>query len=419
MSGTREYRLYRRVDDGPLTLIKQGEANFDTVKQIDISDLEMPAASGVVCYFGQLLDEHGNASPLAQLGDCITVAKPPPQPMLAPLEPFVSGGQPHLRIRWFCPVAGVERFRVWLSDDENKFPNKLVAELGAEESGASSATVDIDGKSQPLNFATYLSPQPGPMFGNGAEFIITPVMPENHTWTVFVTAIGKGGLQSPPSNTGRVTWNSAAADTGPAVPWPARPLPPSQKTAIFEGFLVASQLPTNVFDGIGIQVGIVPTDFQVQVDFKVSDNLDLQTGLPNVLLGTAKLDDIFLRDLNQVPLNNFVIYRIQSPSATFPTISGDMIQVTPLISRLRSQPATLPVPDKKITYLNASPGDPATQIVDPFLKIVYLSVLGPASLVALDTQPVIQEAAYTYLIVRLDDRGEIRDVIPAGPVEVK
>lgn len=420
MTGTREYRLYRRVDDGPLTLIKQGEADFDSVKQIVVADQEMPASSSVVCYFGQLLDEHGNASPLAQLGDCITVAKAPPQPMLAPLEPFTSGGQPHLRIRWFCPTAGVDRFRVWLSDDANKAPNVLVAELGANENPASStAAVNIDGQSQTLKFDTYLTPQPGPMFGDGAEFKITPVMPANHTWTVFVTAVGKGGLQSPPSNVGRVTWNSAAADTGPSVPWPARPLPPSQKSSIFEGFLIASQLPTNVFDGIGIQVGIVPTDFQVQVDYKPNDTIDIKTSLPNVLLGSAKLDDIFLRDLSLVPLNNFVVYRIQSPSATFPTISGDLVQVTPLVSRLRSKPSTLPALTENIKYINASVGDPVTQVVDPFLKIVYLSTLGPASLVVLDTQPVIQDAAYTYLIVRLDDRGEIRDVIPAGPVEVK
>ncbi len=419
-TGTREYRLYRRVDDGPLTLIKQGEANFDSVKQIDFSDQELPASSSVVCYFGQLLDEHGNASPLAQLGDCITIAKAPPQPMLAPLEPFTSGGQPHLRIRWFCPTAGVDRFRVWLSDDANKAPNVLVAELGGNENAAlSSASVTVDGTTQTLNFATYLSPQPGPMFGDGVEFKITPVMPANHTWTVFITAVGKGGLQSSPSNVGRVTWNSAAADNGPAVPWPARPLPPNQKPSIFEGFLIASQLPTNVFDGIGIQVGIVPTDFQVQLDYQPTKTDHFLQVVPNYLLGTAKLDNIFLRDLSSVPLNNFVVYRVQSPSPTFPTVSGDLVQVTPLVSRLRSKPTTLGTLPVSFKYVNASAGDPAIQIVDPFLKIVYPTTVGPASLVVLDTQPIILGAAYTYLIVRLDSRGEILDVIPAGPVEVK
>jgi hypothetical protein len=60
-------------------------------------------------------------------------------------------------------------------------------------------------------------------------------------------------------------------------------------------------------------------------------------------------------------------------------------------------------------------------IKDPFVRI------GPAPPVAafvgyplylVDTQPVIANASYLYLLVRFDDNHEIKEVVPSSIVEV-
>ena len=79
--GTKEVKVYKRVDEGPLMLIEQGRTtNSSSVVQ----DCTPIANAGDVCYFAQAFDEHGNASALVPIGTCIKVggatpiAKPTP-----------------------------------------------------------------------------------------------------------------------------------------------------------------------------------------------------------------------------------------------------------------------------------------------------------------------------------------------------
>ena len=68
---TREYRVYRRAGDGPLTLFAQGAALYDpanTNKLIEAKDDAMPPSPTRLCYFVQLLDNQGHGSPLAFVG---------------------------------------------------------------------------------------------------------------------------------------------------------------------------------------------------------------------------------------------------------------------------------------------------------------------------------------------------------------
>ena len=62
----------------------------------------------------------------------------------------------------------------------------------------------------------------------------------------------------------------------------------------------------------------------------------------------------------------------------------------------------------------------ATRIVDPFVRITPPSTQPNADpkIYLLDTQPVVREAAYAYVVVRFEPNGEIRDVVPVPAVTI-
>src|SRR5262249_16930808 len=59
--GSREYRVYRRVDDGPLSLLGAG-AVTNIATGVDVCENAMPVNGGTICFYVQLLDENGNSS---------------------------------------------------------------------------------------------------------------------------------------------------------------------------------------------------------------------------------------------------------------------------------------------------------------------------------------------------------------------
>jgi len=114
-AGTHEYRLYRTVDAGPLTLIAQSEATYDPTdpyRTIVRTDDTMPPSAARLCYFVQLLDENGNGSPLALIG-CKEV-KPAslPRPVLSQPQAVGDKSNPQVSLNWFCPTSGVYRFQL-------------------------------------------------------------------------------------------------------------------------------------------------------------------------------------------------------------------------------------------------------------------------------------------------------------------
>ena len=110
---TREYRVYRRVGDGPLTLFAQGAALYDpanTNKLIEAKDDAMPVTPTRLCYYVQLLDNQGHGSPLALVG-CRAVGALP-RPILGEPQPLGNIGNPQVMLNWFCPTSGVARFQI-------------------------------------------------------------------------------------------------------------------------------------------------------------------------------------------------------------------------------------------------------------------------------------------------------------------
>ena len=73
--GTEEYKVYRRIDNGPLTLIEQGLASFSDAVSVAVEDQNLPLNGAKICYFAQLFDEHGNPSPMVRI-DCIETRSP-------------------------------------------------------------------------------------------------------------------------------------------------------------------------------------------------------------------------------------------------------------------------------------------------------------------------------------------------------
>ena len=405
---TTEYRLYRRVDFGPLTLIKQGQANYDSVTNLSeqIPDEDMPANASSLCYYGQLFDEHGNASPMTQLGDCITVTQPTAKPLLASLEPLGGDAAPRMVIRWFCPPAGLERFKVRVAILGENPPNTLGSVLSPNQAGG----LDF----QPVNpnipialwklvdYGEYLTPIIGPNFGDGAAFSLTVPVIQGKRYYVKVTGVVKGGGTGKTSNTESFLWQPPPEEVGPLVPWPQRPLP----TLVFHHPEIAPvRLKIADFDGLAIKIG----------DVRRQDAREFKTGSGStfsMLEGVLKPESLIYTNGQGASLFPAVLYRFQVASAGLPQVSGDLVQVSPLMNQIAT--VTTNVPDVGVF----------TRIDDPFIRLTALNVIpgkndsGERNLVLLDTTPVIIGANYAYLLVRFDDTGEVANVIPTTLVEV-
>ncbi len=397
--GTKEYRLYRRVDNGPLTLIKQGPANFDDVSQITVQDPDMPANAAVICYFAQLFDEHGNASPLVQIDDCIEIQMPMAVPLLAPLEPVGDESSPKMKVRWFCPPYGVNRFEVSIANALGFMPPNPSPDLGTLITNRVKQYL-IGNEPRTNVFFLYRTPPVGPAFGNGAQFEVTVNIGLGQEYTVMVAAVGPDGLPGPDSNAESLSWHVPPL-VGPEVPWPARPLP---NLNVFHPSLQAVRMPDNIFPGLAIRIGDVPRRHQANVPRERQDLF------PSSLRGHRNpMDYVYTNKLGE-KLFPAVVYRVPFPSLEFPQFSQDLIQVTPLMEEIAHEFTTDP------QYGNV------TVLHDPFIRMTEGVIVGagdlPGGLWLVDTQPVVFGAGYAYLIVRLGPDGEIREVVVVNPVEV-
>ena len=396
--GTKEYRLYRRVDNGPLTLIKQGPANSDDLSQITVDDPDMPANAAVICYFAQLFDEHGNASPLVQIDECIEIQMPMAVPLLAPLEPVGDESSPKMKVRWFCPPYGVNRFEVSIANTIGFMPPNPSPDLGTLITNRIKQYF-VAGEPRTNVFFLYRTPPVGPAFGNGAQFEVTVNIALGQEYTVTVAAVGPDGLAGPDSNAESLSWNVPPL-VGPDVPWPARPLPDLN---FFHPSLQAARMPDNIFPGLAIRIGEVPWGHQANVPKERQDLFPA-----SLRQNRNPMDYVYTNKLGE-KLFPAVVYRVPFPSPEYPQVSQDLIQVTPLMEAIAHQFATDP------QYGNI------TVLHDPFIRMTEGVIFGagqlPGALWLVDTQPVVTGARYVYLIVRLGPNGEIKEVIPSNVVE--
>jgi hypothetical protein len=414
----REYKLYKRIDGGTLLLVKQGEVVDDDL-DITIEDSALPANSARVCYFLQYFDEHGNPSPLVDLGCVRTTSKVEmPVPILSQGEKAGTEAAPRVTLRWFCETAGVERFRLLISDGDTNVPvdysNDLTPELvrafvplppaspfpgpgvPAPPSGSFGGTA--------VGFTPYLTGRVGGNFGNPArpnEFSITLNLASGRDYQFQVESVSAAGDRSLPSNTIDFTWSPAAPAIGPQVPWPARSLPPLDpgfitgvKAQYLEngredrfysvvkiGEITSTSPQSGANSGFASSEGGIPFR-QIPYYNDATDDLELYTSRGGE---------------NALP---FVLYRYQVANEYITNVSGDVVQVSPLIDRVR----TGPHPE----------GGSLVGIHDPFIELLVDPDTGKYGVYVKDTQGVVRGSTYTYVLLRFKPNGEIDRAIPTN-----
>jgi len=398
--GSKEYRFYRRVDNGPLSLLAAGAVS-NGVSDIEACDNNTPVNGGTMCFYVQLLDENGNPSPLTWIG-CVDTAPvtPLPTPVLVKITP--NGNDPTnagMSLSWFCPPYGVDRFAVYIAGkptppNTNRFA--LSSQLGTTGAPPVTNTFPLNGAYLTLPFNSFLTPRVGPGFGNnGAQFSVPCNIEANKHYYVAVCALSLHGDPGGFSELRDFVW--APSNSPPLqVPWPARPLPSTNANFLALAFYLS---PTNAGafqtappGGVGVLVGSGNIGKEVNLQLKeILGAVD-----PNALLEVnGSGDSIF----------PCALYRYQVPNANFPTVSGDVIQVSPLMENIAYQ------------QMNNPGQGIITFIQDPF---VALSGVYPNAFLWLrDTQPQISGASYRYILVRFDPiTHEIDQLIPSGEVDV-
>ena len=417
--GTREYKLYKRIDGGELILLDQAEYDPASGPTVAISDSELPANCATVCYFIQFFDEHGNPGPLSDLGCVTTTSKVDlPVPLLANPERGGTQTAPTATLNWFCEETGVERFRIYISDGDSPVATAFSGELspvlipviplpgpgsiGPRETTTAPGVV-IDGET----YQVYETGRVGGNFGDPAKpgsFSLDLNVQSGREYTFFVRAVNKAGDEGESSNLVTFTWSQAAAASGPQVPWPARGLPTVDPDFIDE--IEAQYLPNLHGGTAGVRIGELktPVNYDVDIGFLQRDGQTILRNATNWPATSGYSLDLYQSDGGETALS-FALYRYQVVNEYFPTVSGDITQVTPLIDRVRTQ--------------TTGGGSPRTELVDPFLEIQpdpsNASRLG---LYVRDTQGVVRGGTYVYLLVRFKANGEIDRTIPTNPVQI-
>lgn len=440
---THEYRLYRRADGGPLSMIAQGPAVYDPAnpsRAMVITDDAMPPSTTELCYFVQTLDENGNGSPLSFLG-CKTV-KPPvlPTPVLA--EPAAAGdtNNPQVLLNWFCPTNGVHRFEIQIERADQPASGKPTGFTGFQlfkiplyNPTKFYAGLVVHSLSLSHFDEGYLTPPIGINFGSGPQYTTTANVLANVPYNISVAAVGEQDEAHVPSQVWKFTWKPTNAP--PTVPWPARPLPPVTHfdettnttyrvaAVIMRGPYVNANAPLDTRYPVGIRIGSCGL-LNGQVSLNVGNTnffayaLNDFPGVQDFWADPVQLT--FKRfssnpDHNGQPLLPIVVYRLQVPNSLYPKVSGSLIQVTPLIERIPYVPQIfgrhvplVTVPDLLIAAGYEPPG----------IFGISFSYNANSFLYVRDLQPVIVGASYQYYVMRMNDKHEVAEIIDAGIVTI-
>lgn len=412
--GTRETKLYRRIDDGPLMFIGQTDVE-DTSLTINSQDTAFPPYGARICFYAQSFDEHGNPSPLAILG-CVAVAEKSAMPVPA-LERARSEGTPEVaqvRLRWFCPPEGVERFRIHIADGRAAVPVTQTA-VNAPKStfltfdAGGGAPVTVTGNVPSVligdvSFEVFETGRVGGNFGDPANpglYEVTLNAVPGRNYRFYITSVSPAGGSSLRSNVESFIWGTPAAEEAALVPWPALALPPVDPN--FLPMVTAATVDeVGHFQGAGIRVGHF-----------VMDQGTLRLGAVSSEGGTTQYTPAnfdFTPD-NRITLFSTnagetvfpcVAYRFEIDPATGDPVTGNIVQVTPLIDGLWMR-------TDEITMV--------TSIYNPHVGLFDEGATN--SVMIKDTQPIIRGRTYRYLLVRFREDGEIDRVIPVPPVTIQ
>lgn len=454
---TAEYRLFRRVDEGPYTLVGQGGASYEAsnpVNAIRREDEALPMTDCTICYYAQTVDRDGNASALVRLEPCVERKAPVlPRPRLSPPSAEGSLTTPLMRLTWMCPPQGVERFLITIKAKGGALAQSVLEKASAYRMTAPLASrvvvyhsVEEDqkmvvthqaagalsnvhpgrpGDSSVLSLAsgrvafqkmvqtsTFVTPPLGDGFPTSPPFTAEFQVQPGATYEVFVQAVrgvilnGKG--RGPASAKYEFKW--VEPNPEPAVAWPMRPMSDVTRYAEIEaGELEAVAWPERLRGQrpVGIRIAKLPSQGDEDYAFDAgafvyaprSSSRGFRRHNPNAHV---------LRPLGNgvTQVQGVVVYRQQVANDLFPVVSGDTLQVTPLIRAIAWVPTAIE-------------GDrTGARLVDPFFGITVDSEKGTTvkhlNLWLLDTQGVVDGARYHYYLVCFGLDGEITQTVDAG-----
>jgi hypothetical protein len=439
---TREYRVYRRAGDGPLTLFAQGAALYDPAnpnKLIETKDGAMPPSPTRLCYFVQLLDNQGHGSPLAFIG-CKEV-KPAtlPRPVLSEPQPIGAVNNPQVMLTWFCPTSGIARFQFKIARADAPAPSPPPSGFSSPDAtpylvlNTKASYLGLLQDKAILEFFSeaHMTRLIGASFGPGPQFTISGNVQPDVVYEISVAAVDDQGHIGPNSEVWRFKWVPPTVLA--TVPWPARPLPPVNDFDTIGASdtppIVSPRVAAVVFydtDGvapnprypIGVRIGELgvasPTGPPSQPNNNaLTDHTDeyLQYNAGSINSGNNGPTDpntgVFRALGGSRPgqlLLPIVVYREQLTNALFPRVSGGIVQVTPLIERVPwkiNLNRQVTIPDRLFAGFSEPHG----------LNYYYYFYVR-------DLQPVQLGAKYRYFVVRFNDQREIQEIFPAGDVEL-
>jgi hypothetical protein len=396
-----EWKLYKQVDDGEMTMVEQGTG---APGEITVLDYKMPANSAQVCYLVQYFDRHGNPSPLEFL-DCLrTTSKVAmPVPMLNVPEPARGAPEGTTKLTWFCDVDGVERFKVCISDGLTRFQRGSYSDELTLGAGLVATSTHV--------FSCFTTGRVGGNFGDGGayhelELSLSP----GREYHFMVSSVSAAGDESVSSNEVSFIWREPADEALDEVPWPARPLPvvdPNFIPEVIAEYIIDGE---QEYLGAAVRIGELTgfNDQSVDYGLLVPEQPVTQVVFSPTRLTTndapASLEDYLYTSRGGKTVLSCVLYRRQIPTEGFPSVSGTTVQVSPLVDRIREKYETL---------------GSVLSIYDPFILIHQTAEDLKNKKVGIylkDTQGVIAGAAYRYTLVRFSENKEIDRIIPAGDV---
>jgi hypothetical protein len=439
--GVREWRVYRRVgSDGALSLIAKAEGDSIPNPGTWVDDA-LPAENGVnVCYYGQIIDQNANPSPLTNLG-CATLVNPDlPTPMLA--EPDIIAESPDgikIKLEWFCDPVGVDRFEILCAADGGGIPELT----GLSDALDTSATTGLLAERPDLEFYPYQTPRVGGAIGSGPGFGMEITAPSDKPLFFAIRACGPGEYprsHGSASNVVTARWVPTVSGPQPVIPWPARPMPGEfdhrraiESYAAGEGPLWPTVMPTDYGFPTGILIGLTRHTI-LRTSIRASTLVDTRSTPDTWLFKVRESSGDATQLANLMP---FMVYRYQVASSAFPSARANLVQCTPLIDRISG---IYVKSEKEEGYQVYDPfllfvGSAQTNIRVPFsgpwndnkppvLDFPYSTTNRPAYLenstgliFVKDTLPVTVGAKYRHLIVQFEERGEIKRIIPLQPVQ--
>ncbi len=427
--GSREWKIYRRVNNSVQTLMAQGEIPAGSIAPVTWTDTSPPASYCTLCYYLQLYDEHGNPSPMTQQGECLEHYDSSflATPMLEPITnvaPYIAG---KMHVSWFCNIAGVERFEVWVARASGAAAANTGSSLSVDQAATHPNTAaGIEG-ADGLDFAVFQSSVARHLSVDGTpQFSADLPVSTSDTYSVMIRAVGPGTYGSRTmgafSNLETYSYTLPLLSFSAQVPWPQRPLPGQ---ASFHSGISATHLnigKLSPWKGNAVRIGeyadpatnatstVITKDLQgsssaVRVAFSISTLRSPEQFLYiNDAVGLAEPNETLPGCIFPVAL-----YRVQIANANFSSVSGDIVQVSPMM--------------EKIAQFASGP---TTKVTDPFIAILHRAdspLAASASnfdhdIFLLDRQPVLKGATYKYLLVRFNPSKEIERVIVTNPVDV-